>query len=903
MKKKTIGKQLLAWVLAGAMMPQSSIAYAAETAASALGPKEDILVRWVPEKDQIKAGEEGKVTLEARLNTKRSKVDRAEIEIHLEPEEARALQLEVFDNAEETVDWKDDGSADLYFELDTEHKKLSQKLTFVVPEEVEELFDIDVDRDDITVTPYGDFEDAASTDSQETFSTATPSTAMPSATPSSIETPSIATPSTTTPSIATPSTATPSTATSSNSSDNTRTDVEIDGGVRIRIETRILHVIGEVPEYDLSVTAVEQADEEGTDCFQFQIDAVKQEAPSALAVKEQSLSMKLELPEWVSIQQQNITWNQTTNRLQIDGTDLAEITGIPDSMKVTNAKVSDPQTLEVQMEKAETEDIHLEVSLFHASPLLQISEEVKTAVEHGEPAEAVEGQIALSAVLTTTAAGQTTEDEDRAVKSISLADLLKDEATAVITQTTSLNKQLFWIDNRNESQIRPKTTGEYLQRFKPAITFKVEGETGEIAFTEENWRKYFGNATMPQLEVSGSLDQISFNDAPTQATWTSPYDETSKTCSITWAMKQTNLEDMGEDGKPNYSGKYSISSLDTERNGNKEGWYYIERRTLTFDIQLRIASLIPSDAAAQSRFWDEFGTSLQNVLGKRYNFYMETSFGPYNYSFQQILDGRSSGTISGDFTYHLSLGAMWKYDLSGAPVVYSLKDNGSEGTQKDKLTYEELLDADGNSILSDSDDFLEVIYNNDKVGNFGSVTDALYGGGTMLLKLRGIRNYQATKEWADAADPSNRPGGELQLWRYREGNDYSQASPVRDENGDIKTIQLDTNQNSQSINFGDLERYDPEGYLYRYVVKEFSNASNSYERVFGRIQVDPATGKEIIQDRIAGQNVSRTYPEQRSGENARNTWLYDGGVLTNRLNKQVTVTGTKIWEASTFHRG
>ena len=57
MKKKTIRKQLLAWVLAGAMMPQSSIAYAAETAASVLAPKEDILVRWLPEKDQIKAGD------------------------------------------------------------------------------------------------------------------------------------------------------------------------------------------------------------------------------------------------------------------------------------------------------------------------------------------------------------------------------------------------------------------------------------------------------------------------------------------------------------------------------------------------------------------------------------------------------------------------------------------------------------------------------------------------------------------------------------------------------------------------------------------------------------------------------------------------------------------------------
>ena len=672
------------------------------------------------------------------------------------------------------------------------------------------------------------------------------------------------------------------------------------GGVRIRIETRILHVIGEVPEYDLSVTAVEQADEKGTDCFQFQIDAVKQEAPSALAVKEQSLSMKLELPEWVSIQQQNITWNQTTNRLQIDGTDLAEITGIPDSMKVTSAKVSDPQTLEVQMEKAETEDIHLEVSLFHASPLLQISEEVKTAVEHGEPAEAVEGQIALSAVLTTTAAGQSTEDEDRAVKSISLADLLKDEATAVITQTTSLNKQLFWIDNRNESQIRPKTAEEYLQRFKPAITFLVEGETEEIAFTEENWRKYFGNAAMPQLEVSDDLGQISFHDAPTQATWTSPYDGSSKTCSITWAMKQTNLEDMGEDEKPNYSGKYSISSLNTESNGNKEGWYYIERRTLKFDIQMRIASLIPSDAAAQSKFWDEFRTSLRKAFGKRYNFYMETSFGTHEYLFETVLDGRSSEFTTGDSTYHFNLQGMWKYDLSGTPVVYSLKDNGTAGTQKDKFTAEELLGEDGSSILGDAGDFLEAIYHNDSVGNFGSVTDALYGGGTMLLQLRGIRSYQATKEWADAADPSHRPSGELQLWRYREGDDYSQASPVRDENGDIKTITLDTTQNPQTINFGELERYDPEGYLYRYVVKEFLNDSNSYEQVFGKIWVDPVTGKETIQDHIAGQDVSRTYPEQRSGENAKNTWLYDGGVLTNRLNKQVTVTGTKVWQASTF---
>lgn len=943
MKKKTIGKQILAWVLAGAMMPQTSIAYAAETAASTLGPKEDILVRWIPEKDQVKAGEEGKVTLEARLNTKKSKVDRAEIEIHLEPEEAEALQLEVFDNAEEAVDWNDDGSADLYFELDSENKKLRQKLTFVVPEDVEELFDIDVDRDDITVTPYGEFDEedgaddadmtdvgsisgvivATQTNAADTVTTdetitdaSVTDTTMATATP---------TDSTDADSREKPSIATPSTATSSNGSDDTRTDVEIDEGVKIRIETRILHVIGEVPEYDLSVTTVDLTGDEEADCFQFQVDAVKQEDSSALAVKEQSLSMKLELPEWISMPQQNAIWNEENNRLQIDGTDLAEITGIPDSMDVTSVKVSDPQTLEVQLEKAETNaveidpeeeqmedianygenaDIHLTVALFHTSPLLQVSEDAKTAVENGESAEAIEGQIVLSAVLTTTAAGLATEDEDSAAKDIKLSDLLKDEAVADITQTTSFNKQLFWIDNQNESNIRPTTPEKYLQRFKPAITFQVEGETEQIAFTQENWRKYFGNAAMPQLQVANNLGQISLNDVPTQATWTSPYDGISKTCSITWTMKQTNLEDMGEDEKPNYLGKYSISSVDTETNGRKEGWYYIERRTLDFDIDMRIGSLIPEDPEEQTKFWEELYTSLRNVFGKRYTFYMETSLGLRNYPFEDVLNGRNSTFDPGTTTFHFSLGAMWKYDLSGIPVVYYLKDNGTKG-EADKITSGELRGNDGQPMLGDRSDYLEAIYNNSQVGNFGSKTDALYGGGTMLLQLRGTRGYKATKKWADEADPNNRPDGELQLWRYRDGEDFNEAAPVRDKNGDILTIALekDPTKNSQEIVFKDsdgnpieLDKYDPEGYNYRYVVKEYLDGSNasSYEQVFGDIE------NEKIKDQIEGVKTTRPYPDQRSGTNAGNTWLYDGGVLTNRLNKRVNVTGVKVWQAATF---
>ena len=59
------------------------------------------------------------------------------------------------------------------------------------------------------------------------------------------------------------------------------------------------------------------------------------------------------------------------------------------------------------------------------------------------------------------------------------------------------------------------------------------------------------------------------------------------------------------------------------------------------------------------------------------------------YSFGEKQKGREEPV-----SYTHLLGAMWKYDLSGAPVVYSLKDNGTPGTQKDKLTDEDLLDND-----------------------------------------------------------------------------------------------------------------------------------------------------------------------------------------------------------------
>lgn len=82
----------------------------------------------------------------------------------------------------------------------------------------------------------------------------------------------------------------------------------------------------------------------------------------------------------------------------------------------------------------------------------------------------------------------------------------------------------------------------------------------------------------------------------------------------------------------------------------------------------------------------------------------------------------------------------------------------------------------------------------------------------------------------------------MELWRYRSGESYTTASLVRDSNGAPYTLSLDhvepNADGSYSITFlDDLPKYDPEGYRYRYVVREYLSGENAdrYEQVFGSV--------------------------------------------------------------------
>ncbi|CAN4043750.1 PPM-type phosphatase domain-containing protein, partial [Dysosmobacter welbionis] len=168
--------------------------------------------------------------------------------------------------------------------------------------------------------------------------------------------------------------------------------------------------------------------------------------------------------------------------------------------------------------------------------------------------------------------------------------------------------------------------------------------------------------------------------------------------------------------------------------------------------------------------------------------------------------------------------------------------------------------------------------------------------------LTGVKDYQASKVWEDAADPDHRPAGELQLWRYRAGQSYTTAAPVRDDGGSILTVPLN-GQEKQDIQFAELPKYDSEGYEYIYVVREYLTGEHAgdYTQVFGAVGEDGGVTDIIwALDEDSGTLKKLTSEDADFARETNNTYLYNGGTLSNKLSGTVTVNATKIWKAAAF---
>lgn len=332
------------------------------------------------------------------------------------------------------------------------------------------------------------------------------------------------------------------------------------------------------------------------------------------------------------------------------------------------------------------------------------------------------------------------------------------------------------------------------------------------------------------------------------------------------------------------------------------GWYYVLKRDLTFNMVLRVGTIPSTEESRKAllnKVLDNFRfTAFWNVGDEQKT---QISILRAMESYVQITEDNDNLT--------LTVAGVWKYNLDGSLITYKVDQlpEADGGTTPGRLPLENM-----------GEDYLAITYDNSNVPNFGSIEDALYSGGTLKLTLTGSTEYEAYKVWMDSGTEEAikaRPDGTFQLWRYRKGQDFGTASPLRDADGYLVEVAVEKNPQPdetgvarQHISFtvdfnGDgraddslLPKYDPEGYEYIYCVKEVTQSradSNHYKQVFGELQDD-----DTLLDRI---EVNGSIVEDTEGKRpAGNAYLYNGGTLSNCIDANITTRVTKTWDAASF---
>lgn len=332
------------------------------------------------------------------------------------------------------------------------------------------------------------------------------------------------------------------------------------------------------------------------------------------------------------------------------------------------------------------------------------------------------------------------------------------------------------------------------------------------------------------------------------------------------------------------------------------GWYYVLKRDLTFNMVLRVGTIPSTEESRKAllnKVLDNFRfTAFWNVGDEQKT---QISILRAMESYVQITEDNDNLT--------LTVAGVWKYNLDGSLITYKVDQlpESEGGTTPGRLPLENM-----------GEDYLAITYDNSNVPNFGSIENALYSGGTLNLTLTGSTEYEAYKVWMDSGTEEAikaRPGGTFQLWRYRKGQDFGTASPLRDADGHLVEVEVEKNPQPdetgvarQHISFtvdfnGDgraddslLPKYDSEGYEYIYCVVEVTqvlSTSNNYKQVFGVVQSD---GTLLDTVDLGGEVQSDSEGKRPAG----NAYLYNGGTLSNCIDANITTRVTKTWDAASF---
>ena len=438
------------------------------------------------------------------------------------------------------------------------------------------------------------------------------------------------------------------------------------------------------------------------------------------------------------------------------------------------------------------------------------------------------------------------------------------------------DQNVYWRDN-NDIESRPDPT-TYAQN--AVLQFYIgEGTPGEedwITLTTETMgRLGLTEETLPKVTTSSAKENASWQltaQVPGEIQYGGGEEGVLK-AKIQWRILPPEANNV-----PNLPAYYLYQP------DNDEGWYYLKKQEVTFNIDFRDAVYDEKITADQ----------VEDFLRENFTLCHEAGADAAASVNWKDVDLVVEGS-NGNFTLKLE-NAVY-YTINNEVVhYYLLANNETEGT----------ILIDGNWPGNGQGDSYRIEYDNHDNPNVGTVTDKVYSGGTLVLTREGTVEYNATKEWITPnGREGNRPDGYFELYRYTyPGGSYQTAAPVHG----VETVPFADVGNDGKVVFKstdgselELPKYDPEGNRYVYVMKEVltdtGEDKDSYEQIFGKVGLDG----EVAADSDQGppEDVREENWERESNDN----YVYNNGTITNRIDEQKTVSVTKEWDASSFQAG
>lgn len=456
-----------------------------------------------------------------------------------------------------------------------------------------------------------------------------------------------------------------------------------------------------------------------------------------------------------------------------------------------------------------------------------------------------------------------------------------EEKTIIETEKTeywaAISQAVFWADNKDEAGMRP---GETFYTLRVSMTgleqmkgdeipeTPADGDFSPFAPLTNGDLAELGLDAMPEIVYNAATGIVSIagNVLPETLVYKDVHGDTFVR-HVKWELRPKTVEgyERREVTKEEIEGG-SYTSI------KEPGWYYVLLTDVEFDIRVNAAAI--SDLANYEKLTEAIQNYFRLSVSVDGEVVRDETLADLAADAQVTIDGTTPGNNTG----RLTISDTWKYNLDGTPIVYTV--HSSEGLLSEKL--EGVLEVG---------DRLVVNFDNTNAPNYGSDTSALHPGGELVITLKGETDYNATKHWLDGGDDTSRPEDvTYELWRYREGQGYDTAAPVRDSAGNI--IEL-TEGERGALSYGTagsmLDKYDAEGYRYIYVVREYMTGGTvQYEQVFGAVDEDGTISGDVVEG----------VPDAARPNG--NTYLYDGGILSNRRTGSVQTGATKDWDASAF---